>query len=33
MGLLPTLKSDKKLQVEALDILTEMIRREFKPTR
>jgi hypothetical protein len=29
MGLLPRLKSDKKLQAEALDILTEMIRREL----
>jgi|SRR6516164_1604250 len=29
MGLLPRLKSDKKLQAEGLDILTEMIRREL----
>ena len=29
MGLLPRLKSDKKLQAEALDILSEMIHREL----
>jgi hypothetical protein len=29
MGLLARLKSDKKLQSEARDILTEMIRREL----
>ena len=29
MGLLPRLKSDKKLQAEALDVLSQMIHREL----